>query len=58
MTNKAFFSMTAQQYELQRLTRKVASLESGAEIVKLKKEKTKLLNYCNNWCDRMSHHFR
>lgn len=45
MTNKAFFSMTAQQYELQRLTRKVASLESGAEIVKLKKEKTKLLNY-------------
>lgn len=45
MTNKAFFSMTAQQYELQRLTRKVASLESSAEIVKLKKEKTKLLNY-------------
>lgn len=45
MTNKAFFSMTAQQYELQRLARKVASLESGAEIVKLKNEKTNLLNY-------------
>lgn len=45
MTNKAFFSMTAQQYELQRLTRKVASLESGVEIVKLKKEKNKLLKY-------------
>ena len=45
MTNKAFFSMTAQQYELQRLSRKVASLESGAEIVKLKKEKNKLLKY-------------
>ena len=45
MTNKAFFSMTAQQYELQRLARKVASLESGAEIVKLKNEKTNLINY-------------
>ena len=45
MTNKAFFSMTAQQYEFQRLARKVASLESGAEIVKLKNEKTNLLNY-------------
>lgn len=45
MTNKAFFSMTAQQYELQRLARKVASLESGEEIVKLKNEKTNLLNY-------------
>lgn len=46
MTNKAFFSMTAQQYELQRLSRKVESLESGAEIVKLKKEKAQQLNYC------------
>ena len=45
MTNKAFFSMTAQQYEFQRLARKVASLESGAEIVKLKNEKTNLINY-------------
>lgn len=45
MTNKAFFSMTAQQYELQRLTRKVESLESGEEIVKLKNEKTNLINY-------------
>lgn len=45
MTNKAFFSMTAQQYELQRLARKVASLESGEEIVKLKNEKTNLINY-------------
>lgn len=45
MTNKAFFSMTAQQYEFQRLARKVASLESGEEIVKLKNEKTNLLNY-------------
>lgn len=45
MTNKAFFSMTAQQYELQRLSRKVASLESGAEIVNLKKEKNQLLKY-------------
>ena len=44
MTNKAFFSMTAQQYELQRLSRKVESLESGAEIVKFKKEKAQQLN--------------
>ena len=46
MTNKTFFSMTALQYENQRLNRKVTSLESGAEIVKLKKEKRQQLNYC------------